>query len=172
MITWSGKNQSDFYDYWYYDKNNYLRTYNNPNPEWSPSAIFFYPAYYQSMCARLYNFGTEAVTPSNSSWAISYDVKTDENGEEYKVLTGLANDGNPFTTYEQALNFINSNPGYEIVGWPEWIPALNNIFPVRSPIPLESLKEYTKIHSSPSVMPWGDQTTSYVEIYEYTGYEK
>jgi oligosaccharyl transferase (archaeosortase A-associated) len=157
MITWSGKNQSDFYDYWYYDENNYLRTYNNPNPEQSPSAIFFYPAYYQSMCA---------------SWAISYDVKTDENGEEYKVLTGLANEGQPFTTYEEALSFINSNPGYKIVGWPEWIPALNNIFPVRSPIPLEALKEYIKIHSSPSVMPWGDQTTSYVEIYEYTGYEK
>jgi oligosaccharyl transferase (archaeosortase A-associated) len=172
MITWSGENQSDFYDYWYYDENNYLRTYNNPNPEQSPSAIFFYPAYYQSICARLYNFGTQAVTPSNSSWAISYDVRTDENGEEYKVLTGLANEGQPFATYEQALIFINSNPGYKIVGWPEWIPALNNIFPVRSPIPLEALKEYIKIHSSPSIMPWGDQTTSYVEIFEYTGYKQ
>jgi dolichyl-diphosphooligosaccharide--protein glycosyltransferase len=171
MVTWSGKNQSDFFEYWYQDENGAIRTYTGSSPNKLPDAVFFYPAYYQSMCARLYTFGTEAVVPNNSTWAIAYYVQTDENGEEYKILTDIAN-GSPFATYEQAESYINDNPGYEIVGFPDWIPEVNNIFPVKSPIPLEALKEYRKIHSSPGIMPWGDYTTSYVEIYEYTDYKK
>jgi len=163
MITWSGKNQSDFYENWYRESNGELRWYENPDPKLSPEIQLFYPTYYQSMCARLYNFGTEAVVPNNSTWVISYTWQTTENGERYKLLTDVANNQTPFATYEEAAAFINDHPGYVIVGTNPFV----------SPIPLEALKEYKPIHSSPSIVIQGENTSvSYVEIYEYTGYKQ
>ena len=163
MITWSGKNQSDFYENWYRESNGELRSYENPDPKLTPEIQIFYPAYYQSMCARLYNFGTEAVVPNNSTWVLSYTWQTTENGERYKVLTDVANNQTPFATYEEATTFIKDHPGYVIVGTNPFV----------SPIPLEALKEYELIHSSPSiVIQNGNTSLSYVEIFEYTGYKK
>jgi len=163
MITWSGKNQSDFYENWYRESNGELRWYENPDPKLSPEIQIFYPTYYQSMCARLYNFGTEAVVPNNSTWVLSYTWQTTENGERYKLLTDVANNQAPFATYEEAAAFINDHPGYVIVGTNPFV----------SPIPLEALKEYQLIHSSPSIVIQGENTSSsYVEIFEYTGYKK
>ena len=161
MITWSGKNESDFYEYWYRESNGELRCYENPDPSLTPELQTFYPAIYQSMCARLYNFGTEAVVPNNSTWVISYVEKATANGERYKLLTDVANNQKPFATYEEAAAFINDHPGYVIVGTNPFV----------SPIPLEALKEYKLIHSSPFPVVQGENTnTHYVEIFEYTGY--
>jgi dolichyl-diphosphooligosaccharide--protein glycosyltransferase len=163
MITWSGKNQSDFYENWYRESNGELRWYENPDPKLSPEIQIFYPTYYQSMCARLYNFGTEAVVPNNSTWVLSYTWQTTENGERYKLLTDVANNQTPFATYEEAAAFINNHPGYVIVGTNPFV----------SPIPLEALEEYKPIHSSPSiVIQNGNTSLYYVEIFEYTGYKK
>ena len=161
MITWSGKNQSDFYENWYRESNGELRWYENPDPKLSPELQLFYPSYYQSMCARLYNFGTEAVVPNNSTWVLSYTWQTTENGERYKLLTDVANNQTPFATYEEAATFIKDHPGYVIVGTNPFV----------SPIPLEALQEYTLIHSSPNP-PFQGVSFSYVEIFEYTGYKK
>jgi oligosaccharyl transferase (archaeosortase A-associated) len=38
--------------------------------------LLYYPDYYQSMCARLYNFNGEAVIPHNATTVISYDEAT------------------------------------------------------------------------------------------------
>jgi asparagine N-glycosylation enzyme membrane subunit Stt3 len=164
MVVWSGKNESDFYEYWYRDPaTDQLRMYENPDPSLSPEILLFLPSYYQSMCARLYNFGTEAVVPASSTWVISYTWQTSENGEHYKVLTDVANNQTAFATYEEAAAFINANPGYVIVGTDPFV----------SPIPLEALKEYKLIHSSPGiVVQIGNTNISYVNIYEYTGYKK
>ena len=163
MIVWSGKNESDFYENWYRESNGELRCYENPNPKLSPEIQVFYPAYYQSMCARLYNFGTEAVMPNNSTWVISYTWQTTENGERYKLLTDVANNQTPFATYEEAATFIKDHPAYVIVGTNPFV----------SPIPLEALQEYKPIHFSPSiVIQNGNTSLSYVEIFEYTGYKK
>jgi len=163
MITWSGKNQSDFYENWYRESNGELRWYENPDPKLSPEIQLFYPTYYQSMCARLYNFGTEAVVPNNSTWVLSYTWQTTENGERYKLLTDVANNQTPFATYEEATTFIKDHPGYVIVGTNPFV----------SPIPLEALQEYKLIHSSPSIVVQnGNTSLYYVEIFEYTGYKK
>jgi len=163
MITWSGKNQSDFYENWYRESNGELRWYENPDPKLSPEIQIFYPTYYQSMCARLYNFGTEAVVPNNSTWVLSYTWQTTENGERYKLLTDVANNQTPFATYEEAAAFIKDHPGYVIVGTNPFV----------SPIPLEALQEYKPIHFSPSiVIQNGNTSLYYVEIFEYTGYKK
>lgn len=162
MVVWSGKNESDFYDSWYREANGELRTYNDPGSR-IPEFQTFYPSYYKSMCARLYNFGTAAVVPNNSSFAISYTEKTDEHGKTYKVITGVANSGNAFPNYEEAEKFIEDNPGYIIVG----------LDPYSSSIPMEALTGYKLIYSSPSiVIQRANRNLSYVEIFEYTDYKK
>jgi asparagine N-glycosylation enzyme membrane subunit Stt3 len=162
MIVWSGKNESDFYEAWYQDSiTGEISTHQTSST--GNVYMLFYPAYYQSMCARLYNFGAGAAVPNNSTWVLSYTEETDTNGGKFKKLTSAANNGNPFSTYEEAAAFINDHPGYVIVGTNPFV----------SPIPLESLKEYKLIHSSPSVVIQSDDTSiSYVEIFEYTSYAK
>ena len=148
MPTWAGKDQDEFFDMYY-----------AATPEGQLEPIFLYhPAYYQSMCARLYNFGGEAAVPVNSTWAISYVERVDERGNTYKEITGVANEGLPFATYEEAQAFIADHPAYMIVG----------LDPFRSSVPLEKLEHYELIYQSDSiVVQRGDETISYVEIFEY-----
>ncbi|MFA5374692.1 MAG: oligosaccharyl transferase, archaeosortase A system-associated [Dehalococcoidia bacterium] len=161
MVTWSGGNVSDYYEMLYIGDNGEYRTYDNPGSRSAESQIF-YPSYYQSMCARLYNFGTAAVVPNNSTFVVLFAEETDENGEKYKYIADVANDGSAFSNYEEAQQFLNDHPGYTIVG----------LDPFSSPIPLEALTEYELIHSSPSIVTQRDnRNISYVEVFEYTGYK-
>jgi asparagine N-glycosylation enzyme membrane subunit Stt3 len=162
MVTWSGGKVSDYYDILFIGDKGEYRTYSNPGSRSAELQIFL-PAYYQSMCARLYNFGAEAAVPNNSTFAILYVEDTDKNGETYRYIAGVANEGKPFPGYEEALQFLESHPDYMIIGTD----------PFSSPIPLEALAEYRPIHSSPSVVTQrGDRSLHYVEVFEYTGYEK
>lgn len=120
----------------------------------------YHPAYYQSMCSRLYNFGGQAVTPENSTWVISYVEKTDEQGNRYKEITGVANDGEPFATYEEAEAYLGNqtSPNYVIVGTDRFA----------SPVPLQELKHYKLVHQSDTnVRLSGNETVPYVRIFEY-----
>lgn len=162
MVTWAGGNISDFYRIWYQDSNGEIISYNNLNLNQGADYQFFSPAYYKSMCARLYNFGATAAVPNNSTWAISYAEKADANGDKYKKLIGVANNGSPFGTYEDAMKFIGDHPEFTIVG----------LDPFRSPIPLEALNGYKLIYSSnSSVAQRGNRSLSYVEIFEYEDYK-
>lgn len=162
MLTWSGDNVSDYYEMLYREDDGTLRTYNDPGSR-SAELHIFYPDYYQSMCARLYNFGTEAAVPNNSTFVILFTEKTDGNSEKYKVIADVANGGNAFPNYEEAQEFLNDHPKYIIVG----------LDPFTSPIPLEALTEYELIHSSPSTAAQRDsRTISYVEVFEYIDYVK
>ncbi len=147
MATWSGDNPADYFEQYYYQTEN-----------GSGSFMFYYPKYYQCMCSRLYNFECQAVVPNSSTWVISYTEMTDQNGQKIKVLTDVANEGRPFTTYAEAEAFINEHPEYRIVG----------IYPFMSPVPLEKLDHYKLIHSSDQMVNFGDMVTSYVKIFEYT----
>ena len=151
--TWAGQNQSDYYDTLYYQTS---------SGEVS-SVNIFYPAYYQSMVVRLYTFGAQAAVPNNSTWALSYTEEPDNNGHTIKVLTGAANNGSAFATYEEAAQFVNDHPGYKIVG----------VTPLMSPIPLDALKGYALKYSSPSIISQGENgNLTEVEIFEYTAYKK
>ena len=119
--------------------------------------MVYYPAYYRSMCARLYNFGGQAVVPRNSTWVISYVEKTDESGRRYKEISSLR----LFPTYEEAKAYLQSqsSPHYRIVG--------ND--PFRSPVPLDRLESYRLVYKSLSVVvKRGGRSISYVEVFEYT----
>ena len=103
------------------------------------SATLFYPEYYRSMSARLYNFDGKAVTP-DSSVVISYRERLDSKGEVIKEITSIES----FPSYEAAEAFISSqeSTNYRIVGTNPFI----------SPVPLEALEHYRLIHSSDGVV--------------------
>jgi dolichyl-diphosphooligosaccharide--protein glycosyltransferase len=150
--TWAGQSETNYYDVWYQQTS---------SGGLSPFEVF-YPAYYQSMVVRLYNFGAQAVVPNNSTFVIKYTWANATNGQQFKLLTGVANNGSAFATYEEAAQFVKDHAGYQIVG----------VDPRMSPIPLDALKGYKLIYSSPSVRPpVGGRNVSEVEIFEYTDYK-
>ena len=141
MVEWAGGNVADFYEIYYYE----------PQPgqgQWVP---LYYPAYYRSTVARLYNFDGQAVVPTESA-VISYSEQEGPDGTSYKVITG----GQTFATYEEAEAYIASqaSANYRIISPDPWT----------SPVPLEALNSYERIHSS------GDTTSqTTVKIFEYLG---
>ncbi|MEE9400464.1 MAG: oligosaccharyl transferase, archaeosortase A system-associated, partial [Dehalococcoidia bacterium] len=96
MVEWAGKDQDDFFEVYY------QRT---STGSFEP-VMLYTPSYYQSMCSRLYNFEGKAVTPSNSTWVVSYEERIDMEGNRFKEITEVANNGEPFATYEKALEFL------------------------------------------------------------------
>jgi dolichyl-diphosphooligosaccharide--protein glycosyltransferase len=143
VATWRYGNASMFFEtYWIMTERGYYEP-----------ITFYYPAYYRSMCSRLYNFEGKEVVPQNSTWVISYT-------EETKIISFAQ----LFPTYEEAKAFMDNqnqtSPNYRIVG----------THPFISPVPLEGLKNYELIHQSDStVAPFEDgRRISYVEIFEYT----
>jgi len=144
MAIFAGKSRSQFFDVYY------LKT---ANGKLKP-IILWYPEYYRSMCSRLYNFGGKAVVPVHSTWAISYVEKISEKGKKYKEIC----DQKLFSTYKEAEAFLETHPGYKIVG----------INPFISPIPLKKLEHYKLIYQSDTtVVKREDEKVSYVEIFEY-----
>ena len=146
MLEWAGKDESDFFEV-YYQK--------MPSGKLEP-ILLYYPEYYQSMSSRLYIFEGEEVVPNDSTWVISY---ADE-GKRYKVITDIANEGNPFATYEDAQTYLklHASSNYRIVGSNQLV----------SPVPLEELRDYKLVYKSPPPVPGpGEETISEVEIFEY-----
>jgi outer membrane protein assembly factor BamB len=86
----------------------------------------YYPAYYNSIVVRLYNFDGKAVVPMQSI-VISYEEKATSGGQKYKEITGAQS----FSSYEDAQAYVASQTSgnYRIVG----------TNPLSSPIPLEEL---------------------------------
>ena len=157
MPTWAGRSSSEFYEPCYRQVDGGLRCYEESIPGRQAIYILRYPEYYQSMCSRLYNFGGQAVVPVNSTWAISYVEGIDEGGNKYKEITGVANEGEAFPTYEEAKTFVDDHPDFIIVG----------LDPFASPVPLEKLDHYELINESVPPIKWGDTEISYVKIFEY-----
>ncbi len=139
MVTWAGKNESDFYDIYYAPVG---------GGELQPWRLF-YPSYYNSTVVRLYNFDGQAVVPSeNATIVLSYREMVDRQGRSYKEITSWK----PFSSYEEARDFIagHASENYRIVG----------LDPFNSPVPLEKLEHYERVYASSSPYP--------VKIFEYT----
>src|SRR4030042_5149892 len=153
MALWAGGSQSEFFGIYYVG---------DGTGGLSPVQLY-YPEYYRSMCVRLYNFGGEVWNPdewvaSNTDskiQVISYAERTDLKGNKYREVT----DVKQFDTYATAKAFVDAEPDYIIVGTSPYI----------SPVPLEELEHFELIHKSPTkVVTRGNDTISYVEIFEYS----
>jgi len=139
MVDWAGGNLDDFYEVYY------LST--EEGGQWVP---LYYPAYYNSIVVRLYNFDGEAVTATQPI-VMSYEER-EYRGEKFKEITW----GQYFTSYEEAQDYIaaQTTGNYRIVGED----------PFTSPVPLE------KLNSFEFVYPLEVTTnTTTVKIFEYLG---
>jgi dolichyl-diphosphooligosaccharide--protein glycosyltransferase len=149
MADWAGKNVSEFYEYYYV-----------PAEQGGQWATLFYPAFYQSMAIRLYNFDGKAVTPAiNSSIVISYQEQVTGDGQRYKAITS----GQAFATYEEARAYLASQTSgnYRIVGTSAFA----------SPVPLEASADYQRVYPEHTLPEPNGATTSAttVKIFKYVG---
>jgi len=142
MAQWANKSEDDFYGVYYI-----------PLQEGGQFAMLYYPAYYQSTVARLYNFDGKNATLAQPV-VISYAVKTSSGGQKYKEVTS----GQPFPTYEEAQAYVaNQTSGnYRIVG----------IDPFSSIVPLEPLNSYERIYPAAANITINATT---VKIFKYLG---
>jgi oligosaccharyl transferase (archaeosortase A-associated) len=144
MAEWAGKNVSEFYEVYYVPTS-------SSGGQW---ATLFYPAFYQSMAIRLYNFDGKAVTPAtNSSVVISYEEKVTSDGQKYKAITS----GQAFSTYEDARAYLatQTSGNYRIV----------STSASTSPVPLEALADYERVYPDPDATI----TSTTVKIFKYLG---
>jgi dolichyl-diphosphooligosaccharide--protein glycosyltransferase len=140
MAEWAGSNVSEFYEYYYL-----------PTEDGGQWGILYYPAYYNSTVARLYNFDGKAVAPTQSL-VISYEEKETGTGEKYKEITSSKS----FSTYEDAQAYVaaQTSGNYRIVG----------TSPFSSPVPLEGLNSYKLVYPAEATT-----NTTTVKIFEYLG---
>jgi hypothetical protein len=145
--TWAGSSPAEFFG-----------IYHVPGQAGGQWVTLYYPAYYQSIVARLYNFGGRAVVPAaNSTIVISYEQR-ERAGQMYNVVTW----GQTFPTYEAAQTFIANQTAanYKIVGGD----------PFNSPVPLEALNNYKLVHQTEATVAMFDRILPTVKIFEYLGY--
>ncbi len=145
LTFWSEQEQTKYFDTYFVptDKDNFTQ------------ATLFHPEYYQSLAARLYNFDGKAVTPEQVA-VISYEEKPFQEGGMVKVV----NEIKIFPSYEEAQSYIAEQESgqLQIVG----------DSPFLSPVPLEALKNYKLIYSSPESTSFpGVGNVPTVKIFEY-----
>jgi len=167
MVEWAGKNTTEFHE-----------AYCVPVSDSAlQQAILWYPAYYKSTVAKLYNFDGKAVVPSvNSTVAISWEWATGDQllkqgykmiivsedrivridrREGYKVILG----GWYFSSHEEAEAYVASQKSGNY--------ATGGLNPFATIVPLEGLNSYERVY------PTGNTTTAgTIKIFRYLGSEE
>jgi len=146
VATWAEQPLEKYYDVFYVELQGQLQ-----------GVQFYYPAYYQTLVVRLYNFNGEEVTDEKPV-VITWVDRVDDRGTPFKEVT----DYPQFDSYQEALDYLNSlgEGNHAIVG----------VSPFLSPVSLEAVPDFRLIHSS-------EQGTSMsgvgfvpeIKIFEYTG---
>jgi dolichyl-diphosphooligosaccharide--protein glycosyltransferase len=144
MAQWTGKSEDEFYGLYYIPA--------EAGGQW---AMLYYPTYYESTVARLYNFDGKNVTAAQPI-VISYQEQT-SGGQTYRQVTS----GQYFPSYADAQTYVaNQTSGnYEIVG--------NS--PFDSIVPLEEMKSYELVYQSNAIVTMGGLTLPSVKIFKYLG---
>jgi hypothetical protein len=93
----------------------------------------FYPAYYQSLSVRLYNFNSEAIA-SVKPIVITYVDKADDKGNRFQQVL----ESREFGNYQDALSYTNGGKNRKIVGRNE----------LESCVPLDKVTGYQLVHAS------------------------
>jgi len=141
MVEWAGGSMDEFYEVYYQQTQEGNLS----------SGVLYYPAYYQSIVARLYNFDGKAVVPTESL-VITYTEEVSPGGMSYKLITNAWN----FATYEEAEAYVGNqtSANYRIVG----------TNPFSSPVPIEELDSYELVYSSGATT-----SATTVKVFEYLG---
>ncbi len=146
LATWAGREPSEYFDFYLIPQDN----------NWVMRPLF-YPEYYRSLAVRLYNFDGKAVTPEGV-WVISYEERTDNAGNIYKLIPDMEH-AKQFGTYEEAQVYVLSqeSANYKIIG--------DN--PMLSPVPLEALEHYKLVYGSDNITLPDGRGVPEVKIFEY-----
>ena len=137
------KDPEEFFDVYYQLSEDRLE------PLW-----IFYPEYYRTIVARLYNFDGKAVTPQSST--VVFYERISRDGRIYKVIT----DSKSFPSYEEAAAYVSSqkSDNCKLVGTNPFV----------SPVPLEKMEHYELIYSSDVyIMEQGGRMVPEIKIFEY-----
>jgi hypothetical protein len=144
LATLSKSNYSKFYDM-------YLR---KQDSKYAPSMLF-YPEYYRSMVARLYNFDGKAVVPDSVN-VIGFREFAAQDGNQYREII----DSRKFSSVEAAQQFITENSGKNYI--------IAGDDPNISPVPLTELKDFKLVYSSNQKVAAGSKPQPVIKIFEYT----
>jgi oligosaccharyl transferase (archaeosortase A-associated) len=146
VVTWADQPLVKYADIFYVPYQN----------GYSPVQLY-YPAYYNCLVVRLYNFDGKAITTVQAT-VVTYTETVDDNGVSYKVVS----DYQQFDSYQEAQDYIDSQESgnYAIVG----------VSPFISPISLEAVPDFQLVHASEQ----GTSTSGVgfvpeVKIFEYVG---
>jgi dolichyl-diphosphooligosaccharide--protein glycosyltransferase len=131
--------------------------YLSKGPEGETKVVMlFYPAYYQTMVARLYLFDGGAEQPEDSTWVIGYSEETKAHGYRQRTITSTTR----YKTYEEAQRHFESIRNEPFV--------LAGMDPLRTCIPLKSIPEYQlRFSSQPGRLGQAGPTIHAVKIFEY-----
>jgi len=167
MAEWAGKSVNDFYQAYFVPVSSDVLQL----------VSLYYPAYYNSTVARLYNFNGETAVPSaNSTLAISWEWKTGKEllNSGYKVIIYSENTIVPInqaasynvivgyqflSSYEDAETYVSAQQAgnYDIGG-------LN---PFATIVPLEKLNSYERVYPTEATT-----TSAAVKIFKYLGLDE
>jgi dolichyl-diphosphooligosaccharide--protein glycosyltransferase len=130
----SGMQERDFYELCWQQKDG----------KYAPLLVF-YPEYYRTMVARLYNFDGKAVTPSYTM-VMAWQERQLPDGQKFKEITELKR----FRSYAEAEAYIKgqAQSNYRIIGTD----------PLVSPVPLEALAAYSLVYRSKELASVGSLT--------------
>lgn len=116
--------------------------------------MLWYPDYYRSMTARLYNFDAREVAASRAV-AIGYTERPGSGGT-YKEITSVQ----VFTKYDDASAWVATQKGGQYV--------IGSDDPFASPVSLSALATFKMVHGSPQSLSIGEKkTTPSVKVFQY-----
>jgi oligosaccharyl transferase (archaeosortase A-associated) len=143
MADWAGSSSDNYYGLYYIPPQTGQTT--------GQFTYLYYPAYYQSMVARLYFFDGQAQNGTQPV-VISYDNKTDSRGFAYRQVTSAKS----FDTYEEAQAYLatQTSGNWKIVGGSAFTSIL----------PLEAVTDYQLVHSTGATTSQGT-----VKVFQYLG---
>ncbi len=156
MVEWAeprtGRSLSDFQEYFGVPPAAAGR-----DPQWLGQ--LYYPAYYQSMAARLYNFDGKQVAPAeDSAVVIPWSGESVWRGIRYKVITA---EPQYFSSYDEALAYVEEQESGRY--------AVGGLDRFKSPVHLEELSDYELVHESDERVSVGGVSRPGVKVFEYLG---
>lgn len=143
MMSWAQRNPEEYWE-------EYLSGAPGTDSEKIP---VFYPAYYETMMARLYLFEGRAQTPAGSTWVIQYSEETWQ-GKARKRLKRSER----FTTHDEAQSYVRAHPGTPLV--------IVGLDPLRSCAPIGQLDGYQLSYTS-QTPPSSGEVSRAVKIFEF-----
>ncbi|MFU8796967.1 MAG: hypothetical protein ACNA7X_06765, partial [Dehalococcoidia bacterium] len=127
------------------------------DPQWLGQ--LYYPAYYQSTVARLYNFDGKQVAPSeDSAVVVPWSGESVWRGIRYKVIIA---EPQYFSSYEEALAHVSAQESGQY--------AIGGLDRFKSPVPLEELTGYELVYESDARVAVGGRSLPGVKVFEYLG---